>query len=128
VPRGPGRAHGAHGAHECSSSLSAWRQLSTTWQATDDRPVLSGDLVAALTALKAENGSDILLACGPRTLGPLAGTPGLVDEYLIVIHPAVITAGPRMFDDLSTDLALQLVEAKVFDAGAVVLRYTVVKP
>ena len=81
-----------------------------------------------MTALKAENGSDILLACGPRTLGPLAGTPGLVDEYLIVIHPAVITAGPRMFDDLSTDLALQLVEAKVFDAGAVVLRYTVVKP
>jgi len=30
-----------------------------------------------------------------------------------------------MFEDLAADIALELVEAKVLDAGAVVLRYRV---
>jgi dihydrofolate reductase len=64
----------------------------------------------------------------PATLASLAGAPGLIDEYLIAMHPAVIGAGPQLFDGLSTDLALRLVEAKVFDGGCVVLRYEVVPP
>jgi dihydrofolate reductase len=58
-------------------------------------------------------------------LGPLASTPGLVDEYVIAVQPAVITAGPRMFDHLTRDLALELVHAEVFDAGSVVLHHRV---
>jgi len=50
----------------------------------------------------------------------------LVDEYLIAVHPALITAGPRMFDHLTRDLALELVHAEVFDAGSVVLHHRVV--
>ena len=58
----------------------------------------------------------------PRALGQHAR---LVDEYLIAVHPAVITAGPRMFDHLTRDLALELVHAEVFDAGSVVLHHRV---
>ena len=54
-------------------------------------------------------------------------TPGLIDEYLIAVHPAVISAGPHLLG-LSTDLALRLVEATTFDAGCVLLRYEVVPP
>jgi dihydrofolate reductase len=62
--------------------------ISRTWPATDQRPVIGGDLAEALTALKnEEGGADILLACGPTTLGPLASAPGLVDEYVIAVHP-----------------------------------------
>ena len=61
----------------------------------------------------------------PATLAPLAATPGLIDEYLLVVHPAVIDAGPQLFEQVPTDLALRLVEAKAFDGGAVVLRYAV---
>ena len=78
--------------------------------------------------LKRRDGKDILLSCGPATLAPLAATPGLIDEYLLVVHPAVIGAGPQLFEQVPTDLALRLVEAKVFDGGAVVLRYAVVPP
>ena len=102
--------------------------FSRTLPPADDRVVISGDLADQLTSLKRRPGKTILLSCGPATLAPLAGTPGLIDEYLIAVHPAVIGGGPQLFDGLSTDLALRLVEAKAFDSGCVVLRYEVLPP
>jgi len=94
---------------------------------TDDpgtrRVVVSGDLGAQLAELKQQPGRDIVLSAGPRTLGPLADQPGLIDEYLLVVHPAVLASGPRLFDRLTRDLALELVHAEVFEAGAVIARY-----
>jgi dihydrofolate reductase len=100
--------------------------FSNTMEPADGRVVLRGDLAGQLANLKQQDGADIILAAGPATLGPMASTPGLVDEYLIAVHPAVITAGPRMFHHLTRDLALELVHAEVFEAGCVVLRHRVV--
>ena len=100
--------------------------FSRTLPPADDRVVISGDIAGELAALKRRAGKTILLSCGPATLAPLAGTPDLIDEYLIALHPAVIRAGPQLFDSLSTDLALGLIEAKVFDAGSILLRYEVI--
>jgi dihydrofolate reductase len=97
--------------------------LSRTLEPTGDRAVLKGDIAAELAALKRRGGKDILLSCGPATLAPLTAVPGLIDEYLLVVHPAVITTGPQLFEQLPADLALRLLEARVFDGGAVVLRY-----
>jgi len=102
--------------------------FSRTLPPADDRVVVSGDIARELATLKHRTGKTILLSCGPATLAPLAGTPGLIDEYLIAVHPAVISAGPQLFDGLSTDLALRLIEAKVFEAGCALLRYEVVPP
>jgi dihydrofolate reductase len=74
--------------------------------------------------LKEQDGADIIASFGPRTLGPLADSPGLIDEYLLVIHPAVLASGPRLFDHLTRDLALTLASARVFDNGAAVMRYS----
>jgi dihydrofolate reductase len=49
--------------------------------------------------------------------------PGLIDEYLLVIHPAVLASGPRLFDHLTRDLGFALASARVFDGGAAVMRY-----
>jgi dihydrofolate reductase len=93
----------------------------------DDRPtrreIRSGDAVEHLRQLKAQDGADIVASFGPRTLGPLASAPGLIDEYLLVIHPAVLASGPRLFDHLTRDLALTLASARIFDSGAAVMRY-----
>jgi dihydrofolate reductase len=97
--------------------------FSSTMEPGDGRVVIRGDLAGQLGRLKQQDGTDIILSCGPATLGPIASTPGLVDEYLIAVHPAVITAGPRLFDHLTRDLALDLVHAEVFDAGSVVFQY-----
>ncbi len=99
--------------------------ISATLDATDEREVIAGDTARALAELKARPGRDVIVSAGPRTLAPLAETPGLIDEYVIAVHPAVIADGPRLFDGPSRDLALELREAKVFDGGCVVLRYAV---
>ena len=47
---------------------------------------------------------------------------------MVAVHPAVLASGPQLFGQLTTDLALTLVEATSFDGGVVVLRYQVVVP
>jgi hypothetical protein len=72
--------------------------LSKSLQSGDGRIVLRGDLAGQLAKLKQQDGVDIILSCGPATLGPIASTSRLVDEYLIAV-PAVITeppGGPRL--------------------------------
>jgi dihydrofolate reductase len=101
--------------------------FSNSLEPAADRRVIHGDLATQLAGLKADDGADIILSCGPRTLSPLASTPGLIDEYVVAIHPAVIADGPGMFDGLDADLALDLVESQVFEAGAFGLRYRVVE-
>lgn len=91
------------------------------------RSVISGDVAARIHELKASEGHDLIGSFGPATLGPLADEPGLIDEYLVVVHPAVLTAGPRLFDHLSRDLALELVDSRIFGAGASLLHYRVLE-
>jgi dihydrofolate reductase len=100
--------------------------FSRTLPSAEDRDVISGDIAGQLAALKRGTGKTILLSCGPATLAPLAGTLGLIDEYLIAVHPSVISAGPQLFDGLSTNLTLRLLQAKAFDAGCLVMRDEVV--
>jgi dihydrofolate reductase len=87
------------------------------------REVRSGNAVEHLQELKEQDGADIVASFGPRTLGPLADVPGLIDEYLLVIHPAVLASGPRLFDHLTRDLGFALASARVFDGGAAIMRY-----
>jgi dihydrofolate reductase len=102
------------------------RMTKVVFSRTLARPgVIHGDLAAQLAALKEEPGGDIVLSCGPGTLGPLANAPGLIDEYLLVLHPAVLRGGPRVFDLLDRNLALELVHAEPFAPGCVALRYRV---
>jgi dihydrofolate reductase len=101
--------------------------FSTSLEPATDRRVMTGDLAAELSNLKSDDGADIILSCGPRTLSPLASTPGLIDEYVIAIHPAVIAKGPGMFDGLEADLALELLDSRAFEGGAIALRYGVVE-
>ena len=99
--------------------------FSRTMESAGDRIVIAGDLAAQLAGLKAQAGKNIVLACGPVTLGPLLAAPGLVDELLLAVHPVVLGNGPRMFDHTTAELTLRLIEAKTFDGGVVVLRHEV---
>jgi dihydrofolate reductase len=99
--------------------------FSSTLEPAADRQVIRGDLAGQLAALKSAEGADIILSCGPRTLAPLAAEPGLIDEYVVAIHPAVVAHGPGLFDGLEADLALELLESRAFEGGAVALRYGV---
>ena len=51
---------------------------------------------------------------------------GLVDEYVVVVHPIVAGEGRRLLDGtrLPESLQLKLIESKIFDSGHVALRYS----
>lgn len=88
-----------------------------------DMTVLRADPVEELMALKKAGGRDIILSCGPDLLAPLATAPDLIDEYAFAMHPMVLSTGKRLFEAMPEDLPLRLVGSRVFQGGAVVVRY-----
>lgn len=87
------------------------------------RTVIDGDVAEQIAALKQQPGKDILLSCGPGLLAPLADRPGLIDRYLVIVHPAAIGSGKPLFGGLTRELSLDLVDTEVFPGGCIALRY-----
>ncbi|MEO6511790.1 MAG: dihydrofolate reductase family protein [Nocardioides sp.] len=112
---------------EFAHLLGGMTKLVLSHHLTDDpatrREVRSGDAVKHLRELKEQDGADVVASFGPATLGPLADVPGLIDEYLLVVHPAVLASGPRLFDHVTHDLGFTLASSRIFESGAAVMRY-----
>ena len=87
------------------------------WQGTR---IHGGDLGAEITRLKHEAGKDLLAHGGPGFAQSLAKL-GAIDEYRLVVHPAVLGGGLRLFEDA---MDLKFASARSFPAGAVALTYT----
>ena len=99
---------------EFARLLSAMRKVVLSHTLADDprtrREIRSGDAVEHLRQLKEQDGAGIIASFGPRTLGPLADSPGLIDEYLLVLHPAVLASVLRTDPVLATQVtAVQVV-------------------
>lgn len=77
------------------------------------------DLVAAITEFKQQPGSDLGVAGGVRTAQRFARL-GLIDEYVLQVHPIAIGAGKPLFTQKAE---LQLISAKTYDSGVIRLRY-----
>lgn len=84
--------------------------------------VISGDLAEEVTALKAQPGGDLLLFGGSALPAALT-REGLIDEYHVFVHPVVLGGGKPVFLDPVRRIALELVESRILDAQAVLLRY-----
>jgi dihydrofolate reductase len=81
--------------------------------------VLQGDVAVAVAALK-ETVDLTILGSGElvRSLQP----HGLIDEYLLMIHPLVVGRGVRLFGDES-DAALELVDSVTTTTGVIIATY-----
>jgi dihydrofolate reductase len=86
--------------------------------------VLSGRLEDEIGALKAAAGKDIV-ATGSVTLVRDLIRTGLVDEYRLFVYPIVLGTGERLFADATEMPKLELVEARPFRSGIVLLRHRV---
>lgn len=78
-----------------------------------------GDLVAEVTQLKNQAGSDIIAYGGADFVSSLL-REGLIDELHLFINPTAIGNGLPIFKNRTP---LQLVEARAFDCGIVVMHY-----
>jgi dihydrofolate reductase len=89
------------------------------WEPTT---VLRGPLEDDIAKLKAARGADIVVT-GSITLVHALVAGRLVDEYRLFVHPVVVGAGGRLFEDAHDHPPLDLVEARAFRSGVVLLRY-----
>jgi len=80
------------------------------------------DAVAAVRELKAEDGKDIIL-WGSISLLHTLFAEGLVDEVQLRVCPLVLGAGKSVFPTGADSVPLELVEAKPWASGGVLLRY-----
>jgi dihydrofolate reductase len=76
----------------------------------------------AIRALKSEPGGDIVTT-GSITLAHALVAAGLVDEYRLFLYPVVLGRGRRLFPEGTEVPRLELVEARPFRSGTVLLRY-----
>lgn len=81
-----------------------------------DTTVLSGDIVAAITELKAKPGGELQVH-GSGTLIRWLLEHDLVDEIELLIVPVVVGQGTRLFPDNGPDFALDLIESRTFPKG-----------
>jgi dihydrofolate reductase len=88
------------------------------WNAT----LLEGDLAEAVTKLKEEEGSDILVF-GSADLVYALLQRDLVDELRLMFFPVVLGSGKRLFPDGIDSTPLQLASTTPFSSGVVVLSY-----
>jgi dihydrofolate reductase len=83
--------------------------------------LVTGDAVAEITRLKAEDGGpmDIVGA----TLAGAAMRAGLIDEYALLTAPVLVGGGTPFFAALDSWVNLNLVETRTFPEGVVLTRY-----
>lgn len=89
------------------------------WQ---NSTLLKGDIVAAVRELKVQEDKDILVFGSGVLLQTLIAA-GLVDTFLLLIHPVVLGHGRRLFPDGGVPFSLRVVDATATSSGILALTY-----
>jgi dihydrofolate reductase len=84
--------------------------------------VVKGDIAEEIKKLKQQEGKDLVLF-GGASLAQTFVEHDLIDEYRLVVHPVLLGQGKSLFQENKNKLALKLIQAKAFQAGAVLLCY-----
>ena len=87
-----------------------------------DAAVLSGDVAAAISELKARPGGELQVH-GSGTLVRWLLDNQLVDEITLFVCPVVVGQGTRLFPDTGPDIALDLVESRGTPKGITIQIY-----
>jgi dihydrofolate reductase len=90
-----------------------------TWP---ESSIARGELTDEIATLRRQPGGEII-AWGGASLAQSLSRAGLVDEYVLVIHPVAFGGGLPLFRDLPEALRLVLLEARTFDTGTVLHIY-----
>jgi dihydrofolate reductase len=93
---------------------------SADWQ---NSTLINGDVNAALTALKQQDGKHISITGSPTLVRTLL-RDGLLDELRLLVHPIVVGRGKRLFPDGIDQIGLQLTDSQTFPTGVLSLTYT----
>ena len=84
--------------------------------------LLAGDVFGAVDALRREPGRDIVILGSGELVRSLMGH-GLVDRFVLLIHPLVLGSGRRLFGQVEMPARLRLTASQATDRGVVVATY-----
>ena len=84
--------------------------------------LLHGDVVSAISALKAQPGPDLQMI-GSGNLIQTLQAASLIDEYIVWTFPVVLGRGKRLFSEIARPSALRLVRSQVSTSGVVMSTY-----
>jgi len=73
--------------------------------------------------LKQQSGKNLVVAGGAIVAQTFARL-GLIDEYLIVVHPVILGKGKVLLKDLNVRQNLKLIGTRTYNSGAVELSYS----
>lgn len=114
-----------------SAALDEARARAGTTQSAQPQPgaeswaeayVASGDLAEEIAKLKAQEGKPIIAHGGVRFARSLVAH-GLVDQFVLGVHPIALGKGLPLFSDLPAWRPLRLVSSKAFPGGSVAQIY-----
>jgi dihydrofolate reductase len=89
------------------------------WQ---NSTLLDGDAADAVAKLKVQSGDDVGVLGSGELVRSLMER-GLVDEFVLMIHPLVLGSGRRLFDESDEFLALRLVHSVTTTTGVLIATY-----
>jgi dihydrofolate reductase len=84
--------------------------------------LLHGDIPAAVAELKQSKSGDLVIMGSGRLIRSLL-PHGLIDEYLLLIHPLILGSGRRLFDDTDHPIPLRLVNSIATTTGVIIATY-----
>lgn len=97
--------------------------FSNTLQSLQTGAVLINDNIETkVSNVKKEEGKDIWLFGGASLTTSLLKV-GLIDEFLLAIHPVILGAGKALFNGIDKQIWLKLTESKTYKSGLVQNRY-----
>jgi dihydrofolate reductase len=88
--------------------------------------LLEGDAAESVGALKAQAGKDVVILGSGEVVRALTNA-GLVDRYILLIHPLVLGSGRRLFDNDGSHVAFRLIDTKTSTTGVVIATYEATK-
>lgn len=103
------------------NSLPKFVVSTTLEEVTWNAGLIKDNIVEHVSALKQQDGQDILIAGSAELVNTLM-PDDLIDEYRLLTFPIVVGGGKRLFAEGSA-ATLQLVDTKTFSSGVVLLTY-----
>jgi dihydrofolate reductase len=94
-------------------------QLQSQW---NNSTAIEKNVVEEVAKLKQQPGKDILIE-GSATLVESLAQAGLIDEYDLLVHPAIMRSGRRFFKEGTGLTKLKLAESRPISLGVVLLSY-----
>jgi dihydrofolate reductase len=125
-PHVPDNPNAHEGEKEYARTLNAMRKMvfSRTLESVEwNNSTLRKEVIAEeIEQLKREPGRNMLIY-GSASLVQALTNHGLIDEYQLLFHPVILGGGKPLFQDLTQQVKLKLVNTKTHPSGVVVLTY-----